>query len=65
MHMAGSVQYRPADPNSATLVSNANCISVWQEYEGHPTALDRRSTELIVSPKKVVGCRGGRRNVEG
>ena len=28
-------------------------------------SLDLRSTELIVSPKKVVGCRGGSRNVEG
>ena len=27
--------------------------------------LNRPSTELIVSPKKGVGCRGGSRNVEG
>ena len=30
-----------------------------------PSSLDRRSIEFIVSPKKVVGCRGGSRNVEG
>ena len=29
------------------------------------SSLDRRSIEFIVSPKKVVGCRGGRRYVEG
>ena len=30
-----------------------------------PSSLDLRSTELIVSPKKVVGCRGGNQNREG
>ena len=30
-----------------------------------PSSLDYRSTELIVSPKKVVWCMGGSRNVEG
>ena len=30
-----------------------------------PSSLDRRSTELIVSPEKVVGCRGGSRYFEG
>ena len=30
-----------------------------------PSSLDRRSMEFIVSPKKVVGCRGGSRYVEG
>ena len=30
-----------------------------------PCSLDPRSTELIVTPKKVVGCRGGFGNVEG
>ena len=30
-----------------------------------PSSLDYRCTELIVSTKKVVGCRGGSRNVEG
>ena len=29
-----------------------------------PSSLDRRCFEFIVSPKKVVGCRGGSRNVE-
>ena len=36
-----------------------------QAHSFPPSSLDRRSTELIVSPKKVVGCRGGSRNVEG
>ena len=30
-----------------------------------PSSFDYRSTELIVSPKKGVGCRGGSRNIEG
>ena len=30
-----------------------------------PSSLDRRCFEFIVSPKKVVGCRGGNQNVEG
>ena len=30
-----------------------------------PSSLDRRSTEFIVSPMKVVGCRGGSRYFEG
>ena len=30
-----------------------------------PSSLGRRSTDLIVSPKKVVGCKGGSRYVEG
>ena len=29
-----------------------------------PSSLDYRSTELIVSPKKLVGCRGGSRYVQ-
>ena len=36
-----------------------------QAHSFPPSSLDRRSAELIVSPKKVVGCRGGSRNVEG
>ena len=45
--------------------------SIWvitrfpQAHSFPPSSLDYRSTELIVSPKKVVGCRGGSRNVEG
>ena len=41
------------------------------QYEFHvahsfpPSSLDRRSTEFIVTPKKVVGCRGASRNAEG
>ena len=31
----------------------------------HSSSLKRRSIEFIVSPKKVVGCRGGSQNVEG
>ena len=38
---------------------------IHQAHSFPPSSLDRRSTELIVSPKKVVGCRGGSRNVEG
>ena len=30
-----------------------------------PCSLDLRSMEFIVSPKKVVGCRGGNRYFEG
>ena len=30
-----------------------------------PSSLDRRCFMFIVSPKKVVGCRGGNRYVEG
>ena len=30
-----------------------------------PSSIDRRSAELIVFPKKVVGCRGGSRYFEG
>ena len=30
-----------------------------------PSSLDRRCFMFIVSPKKVVGCRGGNQNVEG
>ena len=36
-----------------------------QAHSFPPISLDRRSTELIVSPKKVVGCRGGSRYVKG
>ena len=36
-----------------------------QAHSFPPSSLDRRFTELIASPKKVVGCRGGSRNVEG
>ena len=32
---------------------------------GSPSSLDRRCFEFIVSPVKVVGCRGGSRYVEG
>ena len=36
-----------------------------QPHSVPPSSLDHRSTELIVSPKKVVGCRGRSRHVEG
>ena len=36
-----------------------------QAHSFPPSSLDRRSAELIVSPKKVVGCRGGNRYFEG
>ena len=36
-----------------------------QAHSFPPSSLDRRRFMLIVSPKKVVGWRGGNQNVEG
>ena len=40
-------------------------MNIRKAHSFPPSSLDRRFTEFIVSPKKVVGCRGGSRNVEG
>ena len=37
----------------------------FQAHSFPPSSLDRHCFMFIVSPKKVVGCRGGNRNVEG
>ena len=44
------------------------CFGFIVEVQAHsfpPSSLDRRCFEFIVSPRKVVGCRGGSPNVEG
>ena len=58
------------DPNQENVVQKP-CFSIElrqlfrpQAHPFPPSSLDRRSIEFIVSPKKVVGCRGGNQNVE-
>ena len=50
------------------MVDRIVCPHASNNFQAHsfpPSSLDYRSTELIVSPKKVVGCKGGSRYVEG
>ena len=65
-HQASSIKHQA----STIKLSSYRAIKQlgYQVIQAHSfprSSLDRRSTEFIMSPKKVAGCRDGSRNVEG
>ena len=51
--------------SSGIMFSKKLSLEMKRLTRSSPCSLDLRSMEFIVSPKKVVGCRGGSQNVEG